>query len=218
MPAHGYFTLLAKSKLSIYTKRSGGENAQINIADPKKQPEAFNALLDDELPRFEKEAAAAAKAENLNPAIGLVPQILDLAGVEFAATGQCERVRPMAKQVGEHARSLIGKELAAQEQKINAIERMAEQTIEVGRRRGGRFNDTIRRGLDSTERSDLYDLVEYLVKVEDTVKRGLSIAQAVKGETAPWDALLQQATQVKTHAQYVLDAEGVHTVDGVSNR
>jgi hypothetical protein len=174
--------------------------------------------LDDELPAFEKDATAAVKADNLNPAIALVPQLLDLAGVEFAATGKCERVRPIARQVGDHARGLIGKELIAQEQKISAIERMAEQAIEVGRRRGGRWNDTIRRGLDSNERAALYDQVDYLVKVEDTVKRGLSIATAVKGETGPWDALLQQATQVKTHAQYVLDAEGVHTVDGVSNR
>jgi hypothetical protein len=200
MTAHGYVTLLNRSKLSVYTKRSG-DKAQISIADPKNQVEAFAALLDDELPAFQKEAAAAAKADNLNPAIALVPKMLDLAGVDFAATGKCERIEPIAKEVGARARELIQNELTAQEQKISAIERMADQLIDTGgvagrgtRRGGGWWNGGVtRRGLVSNEREDLYQLVEYLQKVEDTAKRGQSVAHAVKGETAAWDALVQQA-------------------------
>jgi len=225
MTAHGYVTLLSRSKLSIYTKRSG-DKAQINIADPKNRAEAFNALLDDELPAFQKEAAAATKADNLNPAIALVPKMLDLAGVDYAATGKCERVQSIAKEVGVHARELIQSELKAQDQKITAIENMANQLIDTGgyagrgthRGRGGWNNDVTRRGLVSDEREDLYQLVEYLQKVEDTTKRGQAVAKAVNGETAAWDALVEQAGLVKNHAQYVLDAEGVRTATDTTKR
>jgi hypothetical protein len=225
MTAHGYFTLLSRSKLAVYTRRTG-DHAQINFADPKNQVEAFNALLDDELPAFQNDAAAAAKANNLNPAIALVPKVLDLAGVEYAATGKCERVQPIAKDVGVHARELIKNELDAQDQKISAIEKMANQLIDTGGygsgrrgRRGWWWNNNVtRRGLVSDEREDLYQLVEYLQKIQDTTQRGQAVAKAVNGDTAAWDALLQQAEQVKNHAQYVLDAEGVRTATDTTNR
>lgn len=226
MTAHGFFALLARSKRSVYMKRSG-DQAQINIADPKNLTAAFNAVLDDELPAFQKEAAVAAKANNLNPAIALVPKMLDLAGVEYASTGKCERVQEVGKEVGARARELIKNELDAQDQKVTAIERMANQLIDTGgygagSRRGRRGwwwnNNVTRRGLVSDEREDLYQLVEYLQKVQDTTKRGQSVAQAVKGDTGAWDALVQQAEQVKNHAQYVLDAEGVRTAADTTNR
>jgi hypothetical protein len=224
MTAHGYVTLLTRSKLSVYTKRSG-DKAQISIADPKNQAAAFNALLDDELPAFQKEAAVASKADNLKPAIALVPKMLDLAGVDFAATGKCERVQPIATEVGVHARGLIQNELNAQDQKITAIENMANQLIDTGgysrshRGRGGWWNnDVTRRGLVSDEREDLYELIEYLQKVEDTTKHGQAVAKAVNGDTAAWDALVEQAGLVKNHAQYVLDAEGVRTATDTTKK
>jgi hypothetical protein len=226
MVASGYVTLLSRSKLSIYTPRTG-DKTSINISDPKNQPNAFLALLEDELPACETDAAAAAKADNLNPAIALVPKLLELASVEYAATGKYERVQPIAKNVGVHARALIGNELAAQDQKITAIENMANQLLDTGGyrgggrggRRGGWWNsDVTRRGLVSDERESLYQLAEYLQKVEDTARRGLSVAQAVNGETADWQTVVSEAERVKNHAQYVLEAEGVRTATDTSNR
>jgi hypothetical protein len=226
MSAHGYVTLLSRSKLSTFMPRTGNKTP-INIADPKNQSAAFNALLEDELPRFEKEAEAAAKANNLNPAIALVPKLLELAAIEFAATGEYERLRPLGKEVGDHARTLISNELAAQDQKITAIENMANQLIDTGGyrghgtrgRRGGWWNsDVTRRGLVSDERESLYQLVEYLQKVEDTTRRGLSVAKAVNGETPAWEALVQEAERVKNHAQYVLESEGVRTATDTTRR
>lgn len=225
MTAHGYVTLLSRSKLSIYTPRTGNKTS-INISDPKNVPTALTALLDDELPAFQKDAAAAAKADNLNPAIALVPRLLELAGVEYAATGQYERVKPIGRDVGDHARKLIGTELAMQDQKISAIESMANQLVDTGGsrgrgtrgRRGGWWGDATRRGLVSDERESLYQLADYLQKVEDTARRGLSVAQAVNGETADWETLVNEAERVKNHAQYVLEAEGVRTATDTSNR
>jgi hypothetical protein len=224
LTAHGYVTLLNHSKLSIYTPPAGQQ--PIDLVDPSKQPEAFAAVLNSELPAFETAAAAAAKADNLSPAIALVPKLLDLASVEYAATAKVERVQPIAKQVGAHARDLIAQELAAQDQKITAIEKMANQLIDtggyVGRRRHGRGwwwnNDVTRRGLVSDERENLYQLVQYLQKIEDTTKRGQTIAKAIHGEVAAWDALAEQAELVKNHAQYVLDAEGVRTATDTTKR
>lgn len=226
MRAHGYFALLNRSKLNVYRKRTG-DKSEINIADPKMQIDAFIAVLDDELPSFEKEAAAATKADNLQPAIALVPKLLDLSAIEYAATGKYERVRPIGKQVGEHARDLIENELKMQDQHITATESMANQLIDTGgyvgrgtrRGGGGWWNSGVtRRGLVSDERENLYQLIEYLEKVEDTAKRGQTVAKAVDGDVAMWDTLVDHAQQVKVHAQSVLDAEGVRTANDASNR
>jgi hypothetical protein len=222
MRAHGYLALISRSKKAIYTKRTG-DKAEINIADPKTQTDAFLAVLDDELPSFQSEATTAAKADNLNPSIALVPKLLDLAGVEYAATGKNERVQSIAKEVGEHARELIEKELTTQDQRITAIEKMANQLIDTGgyvrRGRGGWWNSGVtRRGLVSDERESLYQLIEYLEKIEETAKRGQTGAKAVQGDAEAWDAVTQHAQQVKAHAQSVLEAEGIRTANDMQNR
>ena len=218
MKANGYVALIDRSKRNVYPQRSG-ERAEISIVDPKTQPAAFLAALEDDLPVFQKSADSATKADNLAPAIALIPKLLELAGMEFAGTGSYERMKPVAQPVGEHARKLTRTELTMQEQRVTAIENLANQVLDTGgyRGRGGRrggmgwSDDVSRRGLVSDERESLHQLVEYLAKIEDTVHRGRSIAEAVQGDVAAWEQLLEQAAQVKTHAQFVLEAEGVRT-------
>ncbi|MBC8108229.1 MAG: hypothetical protein H7Z14_16705 [Anaerolineae bacterium] len=226
MKAHGYFALLSRSKMNMYKKRTG-DKAEINISDPRLLVDAFTAVLDDELPAFQGEAATAVKANNLQPAIAIVPKLLDLASIEFAATGKYERVQPIGKQVGDHARDLIEKELTMQDQRITGIENMANQLIDTGgyvgrgtrRGGGGWWNSSVtRRGLVSDERENLYQLIEYLEKVEDSAKRGQTVAKAVEGDVAAWDAVVEHAQQVKAHGQSVLEAEGVRTATDTSNR
>jgi hypothetical protein len=222
MTAHGLVALLNRCKLSIYKQRTG-DHAEINISDPKNLPVALEAVLDDELPAFQSEAAAATKANNLAPSQALIPKLLDLATIEYVASGKYERVGPIGKSIGEHARNLTEAELNSQDQRITAIENLANQVYDTGGYVGGRrgwwvTGGVTRRGLVSDERESLYDTIQYLGKIEEVAKHAVQIAKAIDGNVDAWSAVAAHATQVKAHAQYVLDAEGIRTANDVPNR
>lgn len=224
MKAHGLVALIDRSKLTTYKKRSG-DKAEINIADPKSLPAALSALLDDELPGFQNDAANATRADNLAPSIALIPKLLDLAAVEFLATGKYERVGEIAKSIGEHARELTEHELTTQDQKITATESLANQLIDTGgylgtgaQRRWWWTTGVTRRGLVSDERENLYQTIQYLTRIEDTAKHAQKVAKAIDGNVDAWNAVVEHAAQVKSHAQSVLEAEGVRTATDTSNR
>jgi len=187
----------------------------INIADPRTRREAFFAFLNDQIASFEADARKAIAADNLNPSIALVPRMVELHAVERLATDKDERIGPIARQVGEHARELINRELDTQDKKIANVERVANQLIDVpGGGSGWWLHGITRRGLNSDERQDLYDLIQYLQRVVETSQQALNVAQSVNGNVQAWQDILTRAQTVREHAQNVLDAEGFRSGTG----
>jgi len=216
--ARGLVALLSKSRGSIYTPRSGG-GKPLDISDPENRKRALEAMVTDEIGGLEAAAKPAQSADNLKPIIQIMPRVLDLNAVERLATGEDVRTRPIGAALGERARKLIGSELAAQAQRIQGIEQLANGVYDTGRtasserqsRRGTVGAGVTRRGLNSDEREELYNLVEYLRQVEDTAKGAERMARMAQGDVAAWEEISAQASRVAENAQAVLDAEGVST-------
>jgi hypothetical protein len=189
----------------------------INIADPKTRKDAFRALMHDEFNSFQADARKAIAANNLEPTIALVPQLVELSTAERVATGSNERMKPISMQVGEHARDLIGKELEVQDKKITNIEKYANQLLNTGGGGGGGQwwgGGITRQGLNSEQRQSLYDLIQYLQRIVDTSQNARKVAASVGGDVQAWDAVVTRSQAVRDHAQQVLDAEGYRSGTG----
>jgi hypothetical protein len=211
MHARALTALIRKSPRLRYVPKSGGNGGEgVNIADPKTRRQAFAAYFADEFDSLRADAQKAVAANNLNPSIALVPRLVELSTAERIATGGNERVGPIGKEVGEHARELINAELDMQEGKIGKIERYANQLIN----NGGPWSGISRQGLDSNQRQDLYDLIQYLSRVVDTSENALRVAQGIQGNVQAWEGVLNRAQALRDHAQEVLDAEGFRSGGG----
>lgn len=214
MHARALMALIRKSPKMHYVPKSGANGTNpgegVNIADPKTRRQAFAAYFQDEFDSLRADAQKAVAANNLNPSIALVPRLVELSTAERIATGGNERVGPIGKEVGEHARDLINAELDGQDAKIAKIERYANQLMN----NGGPWSGISRQGLDSNQRQDLYDLIQYLTKVVDTSENALRVATGIQGNVQAWEAVVNRAAGVRDHAQEVLDAEGFRSGSG----
>lgn len=215
--ARGLLALLARSKGTTYTPRTG-DRTPLDISDPATRKRALAAVLNDEIDGLAAAAKPALAADDLKLTIELVPKLVDLNAVEKIASDGDERTGPIVTAIGEHARTLIARELTIQEERISGIENMANTIYETERRirppgAGRGWGGTItRRGLTSDERAALYDLVEYLRKIEETAKAAQRAARLADGNVEAWNDIVTQAVKVTAHAMAVLEAEGVKTV------
>jgi hypothetical protein len=205
--------LIQRSTKMTYVPKTGNDTGDgINIASAENRTKAMAALLRDELRASEGDINRATAAENLVPIQQVLPKLADLYAVERTATGGDTSTRPILKAVGERARTLIDQELGLQEQATAAIQERANQHVAapaVAVAGGGAWwwGGDVRRGLYTDDRRELRDLIDYLLRIEETVKLGRQIAVSFDGDTKPWDPLIERASKVVQHAQDVLEAE-----------
>lgn len=217
--ARALVALLSKCNGSIYTPRTG-DRTPLDISNPEMCKRALATLVADEIGTLKVAVEPALDADDLAPIIKVMPRVLDLNAAERMATGDDPLTRPIGSALGDRARKLINSELAVQAQRILSIEQLANGVYDTGRtvsserrsRRGGAGDGVVRRGLNSDEREELYKLVEYLNKIEDTVKGAEQMARAAQGNIEAWEEIAAQASQVAERAQVLLDTEGVKTV------
>lgn len=202
--------LLQRSTRMTYVPRDEGGTADgISLATREGRIKALRALLQDELrvhrPAFDR----ARNAENLVPMFGVLPELADLYAVERTATGGDTQLRPILEAVGRRARTLIDQELDLREPSITAVEIRANQRVDSPANAGGRWwwGGSVRRGLHTSDRRQLRDLVDYLQRVEDTARQGQQLAAFFDADTTTWEPLTVRATKAVRHAQDVLDEE-----------
>jgi hypothetical protein len=220
--------LLVRSSRGLkYAPKNVQSSGDLDISDPSNFQPAMLALLDDELAAIEPDVRRALRATDLSPMMPLVPRLLDVYALELTATaGSADRAKALGQPLGEHARELMARELEARDREISKYAELANQLVDVpvvhrhgggGTRWWGNYGVT-RRGLVSDERDRLYDLIDYLDKIEQTARKGEAIARTVDGNVQAWEQITAQADRVKQHAQETIDAEGIRTSGGVEAR
>jgi hypothetical protein len=190
-----------------YQPRGGGAEG-IGLASKESRAKALRALLQDELRAGEPDFRRAAAADNLVPIRDVLPKLADLYAVERTATGGDAQLRPILEPIGQRARTLIDRELGPREQTIAAVERRANQRVDVPAVPGGWWwGGSVRRGLHTDDRRELRDLIDYLRRVEETATLGQHLAASFDSDAGVWDPLITRASKAARSAQDVLDAE-----------
>ena len=186
--------------------RDGGDG--INITSKEGRNRALRALLADELRAGDADLRRAAGAENLVPVRDVLARLVDLYAVERTATGGDTQMRPILEAIGQRARTLIDRELEVREQTIAAFEGRANQRLEAPAFAGRWWwGGDVRRGLYTTDRRELRDLIDYLRRIDETTKLGRQLATSFDADATVWDPLVARASKAIGHAQDVLDAE-----------
>jgi hypothetical protein len=80
-------------------------------------------------------------------------------------------------------------------------QRVANQIIDDG------GNGVTRRGLISTQRQELRDMIDYLAKIHTVAERGRQLAVKYNGPVDQWERILRDTTGIGRHASDVLAAE-----------
>jgi len=193
--------LIRNSQNLKYTPKKGGSTEPIDIVDHDSRPRAAAALLSDKLASDRKEIDAALSADNLKPILAAVDPILDVIALEYVATGKDEQTHALGQGVAERARDLISRELSRLNDQVGQYQRIANQIIDDG------GNGVTRRGLISTQRQELRDMIDYLAKIHDVAERGRQLALKYNGAVDKWDGITRDAADIGRHANDVLAAE-----------
>jgi hypothetical protein len=199
--------LLQRRTKMTYQSRGGGAEG-ISLAGKESRARALRALLQDELRASDAEIRRAAAADNLVPIRDVLPKLADFYAVERTAIGGDAQLRPILETIGQRARALIDRELDLREPTIAAVERRANQRVDVPAAPGGWWwGGSVRRGLHTDDRRELRDLIDYLRRVEETARLGQQLATSFDSDATVWDPLITRALSAVRHAQDVLDAE-----------
>jgi hypothetical protein len=193
-------SLLIRSSRDLkYTPKTGGD--AIDIIDHDSRTRGAAALLADKLASDRTDIDAALSADNLQPILAVIDPILDMIALEYVATGKDAQTHAMGQRVAERARDLIARELTRLNDRVGQYERVANQIIDDG------GNGVTRRGLISTQRQELRDMIDYLAKIHTVAERGRQLAVKYNGPVDQWERILRDTTGIGRHASDVLAAE-----------
>src|SRR5436190_1027729 len=103
--------LLRRALAFKYVPKTGAERAPIDVKPAAGRPRAMMALRADLLGQHKSKLEVAARADNLEPLLTLMPVLREVAVLELGATGELAQSRPMLVELGTHARSLITAEV-----------------------------------------------------------------------------------------------------------
>jgi hypothetical protein len=111
-------------------------------------------------------------------------------------------MRPILEAIGQRALMLIDRELDIREEMVDARERRANRLV------GGWWSGGYsRRGLNTYDRRDLRELIDFLRRVEDTARLGRELAASFDGDASRWEPLITRSAKAVRRAQDVLDGE-----------
>lgn len=199
--------LLESSARMAYRPRDHRDAGDgIYLVNEQGRRDALKAILEDELRSNKTNFDRASKADNLGPIRDVLPKLQDLYAVERTATGGDAQMRPVLDAIGQRARTLIERELDLREQTVAALDRRANLPVDAP---GGGWwwAGYARRGLNTYDRRELRELIEYLQRVEETTRLGRELATSFDDDTALWEPLIHRAVKAARGAQDVLDAE-----------
>jgi hypothetical protein len=205
--------LVQQSQQMMFTPRTQTLREPISILDDKNRQRAMMALFEDTLAAAQPELNRARNATDLVPIIHVVPTLEELYSLEVAGSGSDQRIRPLIRDIGEQARMLMGRELSVLNDRITSIRSTANQLVGGS---GPRFaangsnwwnGDGTRRGLFSTDRQNLRDMVDYIDRIGRTAEQARGLALTFDGNVRAWDEIITQATRARGNAQNVLDSE-----------
>jgi len=187
--------LIRNSAGGKYMPKAAGAKP-INIQDPQSRKEAFLALQDDLAKALKPKYDAALRANTLPPIIDVLPAMLDVLYVEYAAKGTTDSAKADLMQLGQHARNLMSSELNRLRHQLNVLEDASNST-----------QDYIRRGLFSNERQALeQQVIPYLSQIEKTARDARARARSLGFDGAAWEPIIADAQDQIDRAQAMISA------------
>jgi hypothetical protein len=169
----------------------------IDILDPASRKQAAAAMKDDRMAALEPKVAQAKTADMLPIMFEVLKPLLDVAALEYAATGSSDQTRATLAQLGSHARELINAELKRISYRLSALED-ASNSVE------GTGNLLSRRGLHSNEIDEVKETVQYLKQIEQTARDVRRLGQTMGLQTAAWEPIASDSADLIDRAQAML--------------
>jgi hypothetical protein len=195
--------LIRRSQGPVYkSARGGGEADGIPIVPPEMRPAAMKALWEDMRADNLAKARAALEGSELPPLLALVPVLGDMYVLEWTATGEPTRTTDVLKSFGQHARSLMSKELDGTGRRVESLSQLANSHVSSGYGWGSGLD---RRGLWTPERTELQDLIDYVTRIRKAGQQARQIAVSFGYSGENWDEIIAKAGEVLDQAQEVWD-------------
>src|SRR5436190_497403 len=185
--------LIRAASQGKYRPKSGG-GQPIDIIDPESRKQAFAALREDLSRTVKPKMQSALNGKTLPPLLDVLPAVMDLGYLEYAATGSAPTARDDLKELGARARELMNSELRKLRHQIDVLEDASNSQ-----------DNWNRRGLFSNERNWLANQVPYLRKIETTARDARSRARELGFDGAVWEPIIADAGDQADRAQAMLD-------------
>jgi hypothetical protein len=184
--------LVKASPNNKYTPKGGGE--AIDILDPESRKRAFDALRNDTFKTVQPKYEDAMSGKSLVPMLNVLPSLLDVGYLEFAATGAATQTREDLKNMGVRARELMNSEIRRINYQVNSLD-IASNTTE----------NWTRRGLFSDERKRVEEDVTYLKKIEQTARDARRRATELGFDGSVWEPVIADSGDAAERAQALHD-------------
>lgn len=204
--------LLTATPTLAYQPKGTGADGKIDVINPEDRKRAMMALCRDRLDGVAQQVAKVQSAAVLEPLVGILPQVLDMAALEKTGSGKIELMAPLARSVGDRARALIGSavsEVAARDNRISQVAGtlLASGTgASVSPSGSSSWTFVERAGLNPDDRATLRQDIDFLTRVQDTVTMGMSLAKLYTGSADRWTPVAEATASALSVATSTLNA------------
>jgi hypothetical protein len=198
--------LILKNCRGLSYMPPGVQPIDVTTDDGWKQ--AAGAIYDNIWRNSQSDFRAAQSASDISPIIRVVPTITDLVALIRVSGADSSQLKPMAANIGQRARDIIGRLLNQLDGTTAAVERSADVVLNVTYTYswyGGW--PAVRQGLSTPDRDALSQVVDTASQAYDLALQGKEAAFLVGGNEDKWQATADWAADTRDHAQRILDAE-----------
>jgi hypothetical protein len=209
--ARAMSVLIKASNASGYRPAPGAEPLEIQSREGRRA--ALKAFLTQNLPVVQRKVERALSARTLPEVTAQLPTLLDLAAVEFGASGGTTESIAIASPLGERARELIDMELDRIQGDLAQIQGRANTVVTDNAQQwfdtSGRtwWEGLERIGLTAEDRARLRNGAPYLERILDSCRQGREIAACYGGNVEAWKALTLRCEKLAGMLDQILSHE-----------
>jgi hypothetical protein len=209
--ARAMVALVKASNSSGY--RPTPSDQPIDIVARESRRKAMASLFSQRLPIVTRQVDGAMSARTLPQLTAQLPALLDLAAVEYGATGATAESMGPAGKLGDRARELIDIELSRVNSDLSAIQRRANTVVTDNAQQwhdtSGRtwWEGVERIGLTADERARLRNQSAYLEQILDACQKGRDLAHAYGGNVEAWKALTNTCERAVSQLEQIASRE-----------
>jgi hypothetical protein len=190
--------LARRSPNNLYRPETGTARDPIDIIGPESRALAFTAMFADTLEALRPRVQTALRAETLPPVAELIQPVLDLGAMEYQATGTTDQTRPMLADLGNHARTLMSREIRRMGFRVSILTDVSNSIEDSSW-------GLSRRGTRSVEQRELRDLAAELRYIAEVAQEARSRAREIGFDGAAWESIVCDAFDTANRAEAVLN-------------
>lgn len=182
----------------------------VAIADPAARAGLYALIFEERMAALTPDVQRAQSANDLPTIRNLLPRVYDVHSLEIAATGNDTRTAEIYRSLGARARLLIDRELQLMNTRVISIRDAASRTesFVAPRVTGTWWSSTaIRRGLHSTDRDALRQILGELGRINEVSDQARAYAVSLGRVPQGWDDLITRTRVLAEMTQGVLDGE-----------